>query len=172
MSIITGGKRKAVESVAEGDTAEGPPADGRRRKGEKSDGGGLRFQNQLRSMMFGFGDSAKPLPQSMELMEELVVDYIQQILAKAKPPAASLRPASKPPPSCWLLRNREASPYFLLNPSPLFVHAFPPLDSIPAPAIVTPHPNPSERMDTANMGGGCWSPPHPSFLPPLLCEQR
>ena len=77
MSIITGGKRKAVESVAEGDTAEGPPADGRRRKGEKSDGGGLRFQNQLRSMMFGFGDSAKPLPQSMELMEELVVDYIQ-----------------------------------------------------------------------------------------------
>jgi len=34
-------------------------------------------------MMFGFGDVANPLPQSTQLMEDLVTDYVQQILHKA-----------------------------------------------------------------------------------------
>ena len=42
-----------------------------------------RFQRELRAMMFGFGDSANPLPQSVELMEDLMVDYVQQVLHKA-----------------------------------------------------------------------------------------
>jgi transcription initiation factor TFIID subunit 13 len=33
--------------------------------------------------MFGFGDDANPLPQSIALMEDLVVDYLQRVLHSA-----------------------------------------------------------------------------------------
>lgn len=91
MSIISCGKRKLVETTVAEESAEtaaegagsssaAPAAStGRRKKTEQT---GQRFQKELRSMMFGFGDSAKPLPQSTELMEDLVVDYLHQMLAK------------------------------------------------------------------------------------------
>jgi len=34
-------------------------------------------------MMFGFGDVSNPLPQSTQLMEDFVLDYVQQVLHKA-----------------------------------------------------------------------------------------
>mmetsp|Transcript_6426 Transcript_6426/g.19035 ORF Transcript_6426/g.19035 Transcript_6426/m.19035 type:complete len:105 (+) Transcript_6426:3-317(+) len=34
-------------------------------------------------MMYGFGDAAAPLPQSVSLMEDLVVDYLQRVLHRA-----------------------------------------------------------------------------------------
>ena len=34
-------------------------------------------------MMYGFGDDSQALPQSVSLMEEMVVDYIQQTLQQA-----------------------------------------------------------------------------------------
>ena len=42
-----------------------------------------RFQRELQSMMYGFGDAAAPLPQSVSLMEDLVVDYLQRVLHRA-----------------------------------------------------------------------------------------
>jgi len=41
---------------------------------------GRKFQRELRTMMFGFGDDANPLPQSVALVEDLVVDYLQRVL--------------------------------------------------------------------------------------------
>jgi hypothetical protein len=38
-------------------------------------------QQTVRQMMFGFGDRINPLPQSVELMEELVLEYITQIVS-------------------------------------------------------------------------------------------
>ena len=35
-------------------------------------------------MLYGFGDVRTPLPQTVQLMEDLVVDYISQILRKAR----------------------------------------------------------------------------------------
>lgn len=46
-------------------------------------GGGHKFQRELRAMMFGFGDDANPLPQSVALVEDLVVDYLQRVLHSA-----------------------------------------------------------------------------------------
>jgi len=34
-------------------------------------------------MMYGFGDSCCPLPQSVELMEDYMSDYVQQMLQQA-----------------------------------------------------------------------------------------
>ena len=44
---------------------------------------GRRFEKELRSMMYGFGDSSQSLPQSVHLMEDMVVDYLQQMLQQA-----------------------------------------------------------------------------------------
>ena len=49
---------------------------------ESSDG--RRFQQELRSMMYGFGDDRKPLKLSVHLMEELVVDYVYSVLSQAQ----------------------------------------------------------------------------------------
>ena len=35
-------------------------------------------------MMYGFGDDRQPLTRSVELMEELVVDYVYQVLHRAQ----------------------------------------------------------------------------------------
>ena len=43
-----------------------------------------RFQRELRSMMYGFGDDRQPLTRSVLLMEELVVDYISSLLQRAQ----------------------------------------------------------------------------------------
>ena len=52
-----------------------------RRGRQASDG--RRFQRELRSMMYGFGDAKQPLAQSVHLMEELVIDYVHSVLHQA-----------------------------------------------------------------------------------------
>ena len=51
------------------------------RRQKASDG---RFQRDLRSMMYGFGDDRQPLVGSVQLLEELVVDYVASILGQAQ----------------------------------------------------------------------------------------
>ena len=45
---------------------------------------GGRFQKELRSMMYGFGDDRQPLSGSVALMEEMVVDYVCTVLHQAQ----------------------------------------------------------------------------------------
>lgn len=45
---------------------------------------GRRFQRELRSMMFGFGDDRQPQEESVQLLEDMTVDYIQRLLQKAQ----------------------------------------------------------------------------------------
>uniref|UniRef100_A0ABL6V9H6 Transcription initiation factor TFIID subunit 13 n=1 Tax=Cannabis sativa TaxID=3483 RepID=A0ABL6V9H6_CANSA len=35
------------------------------------------FQKELQHMMYGFGDDPNPLPESVALMEDIVVEYIK-----------------------------------------------------------------------------------------------
>jgi transcription initiation factor TFIID subunit 13 len=41
------------------------------------------FSKELRQMMYGFGDVRDPLPESVELMEDMVMDFINDIVTKA-----------------------------------------------------------------------------------------
>lgn len=51
------------------------------RKARKADA--HRFHKDLPLMMYGHGDARTPLPQTVHLMEDLVVDYITEILRQA-----------------------------------------------------------------------------------------
>ncbi|KAG6575785.1 Transcription initiation factor TFIID subunit 13 [Cucurbita argyrosperma subsp. argyrosperma] len=42
------------------------------------------FQKELQHMMYGFGDDANPLPESVALMEDIVVEYITELVYKAQ----------------------------------------------------------------------------------------
>eukprot|EP01134_Creolimax_fragrantissima_P001415 CFRG1415T1 len=42
------------------------------------------FMKEVKHMMFGFGDVKKPLRASCELMEEIVFDFVQNVLAEAQ----------------------------------------------------------------------------------------
>lgn len=46
------------------------------------------FTNELRSMMYGFGDDATPVPESINLVEDILTDYIQTTTHKAVSVAA------------------------------------------------------------------------------------
>eukprot|EP00898_Chlorokybus_atmophyticus_P000215 jgi/Chlat1/1194/Chrsp115S01670 len=51
-------------------------------------GGGVKrkrglFSKELRLMMYGFGDDPQPLQESVDLVEELVVDYLTDMMHKA-----------------------------------------------------------------------------------------
>ena len=75
---------EGADAAAAGD-ASGSGATPKKRVDEdglRSDG--RRFQRELRSMMYGFGDDRQPISQSVRLMEELVVDYVQQVLHRAQ----------------------------------------------------------------------------------------
>ena len=91
-----GGKRKrgkqpasaapageAGEAGAEAGSAAAGGASGGKR-GKSSSTEGRRFQRELRSMMYGFGDDRAPLAASCCLMEELVVDYVYELLHRAQ----------------------------------------------------------------------------------------
>ena len=41
------------------------------------------FGRELKYMMYGFGDAEDPLPGTVDLVENLVVDYIQNIAHRA-----------------------------------------------------------------------------------------
>ena len=96
-AAAAGGKRKrggkqpasaaptgeAGEAGAEaGSAAAGGASGGKRGKSSSSEG--RRFQRELRSMMYGFGDDRAPLAASCCLMEELVVDYVYELLHRAQ----------------------------------------------------------------------------------------
>lgn len=42
--------------------------------------GVLRFSPVVREMMFGFGDSIEPHPQTVELMDQLVKDFMTNLV--------------------------------------------------------------------------------------------
>lgn len=61
----------------------------------------------LPAMMFGFGDSSDPLPESVELMETLVKDYIAKMTARVEEVRVEYS-VNVPPPAMallFLLRN-------------------------------------------------------------------
>ena len=45
--------------------------------------GSLNFTNELKGLMFGFGDSENPDHESAELLQEYVIEYIQNIALAA-----------------------------------------------------------------------------------------
>lgn len=49
-----------------------------------------QFQRELRLMMYGFGDSSKPLDESVELMEELVMDHLMDWCRQSFAAASSI----------------------------------------------------------------------------------
>ncbi|CAL0300224.1 unnamed protein product [Lupinus luteus] len=42
------------------------------------------FQKELQHMMYGFGDDVNPLPESVALMEDIVVEYVTDLVHKAQ----------------------------------------------------------------------------------------
>ncbi|QCE08673.1 transcription initiation factor TFIID subunit 13-like [Vigna unguiculata] len=42
------------------------------------------FQKELQHMMYGFGDDPNPLPESVTLMEDIVVEYVTELVHKAQ----------------------------------------------------------------------------------------
>lgn len=43
------------------------------------------FARDLRNLMYAYGDSANPLPDSVSLMEEMMVDFITDLCCRARP---------------------------------------------------------------------------------------
>ena len=41
---------------------------------------GLRFQDELKKMMYGFGDSLEPNWETMELMEQYLIEFVANIV--------------------------------------------------------------------------------------------
>ena len=41
--------------------------------------GNPNFTNELKSLMYGFGDKENPDPESIELLQEYVIEYIQNL---------------------------------------------------------------------------------------------
>ncbi|CAH9123363.1 unnamed protein product [Cuscuta epithymum] len=42
------------------------------------------FNKELRLMMYGFGDAPNPLPESVALVEDIVVEYVTDMVHKAQ----------------------------------------------------------------------------------------
>ncbi|XP_004487824.1 transcription initiation factor TFIID subunit 13 [Cicer arietinum] len=42
------------------------------------------FQKELQHMMYGFGDDPNPLPESVALMDDIVVEYVTELVHKAQ----------------------------------------------------------------------------------------
>lgn len=42
------------------------------------------FKKDLQHMMFGFGDDPHPLPESVALVEDIVVEYVTELVCKAQ----------------------------------------------------------------------------------------
>lgn len=43
---------------------------------------GHNYLQKVRNMMYGFGDSINPRPESVRLMEDIVIDYIVALVSK------------------------------------------------------------------------------------------
>nr|GEW08334.1 transcription initiation factor TFIID subunit 13 [Tanacetum cinerariifolium] len=42
------------------------------------------FQNDLQHMMYGFGDDSNPLPETVALVEDIMVEYVTDMVHKAQ----------------------------------------------------------------------------------------
>ncbi|KAL6500274.1 Transcription initiation factor TFIID subunit 13 [Orobanche hederae] len=42
------------------------------------------FQKELQHMMYGFGDDPNPLPETLSLVEDIVVEYVTETVHKAQ----------------------------------------------------------------------------------------
>lgn len=42
------------------------------------------FQKDLQHMMYGYGDDSNPLPETVALMEDIVIDYVTDMVHKAQ----------------------------------------------------------------------------------------
>jgi len=71
-----------------------------------------RFQKDLPQMLYGFGDVRTPLPQTVHLMEDLVVDYVTQVLRKASAAAEARQRATR---GSSTSRIKEADLLFVLR---------------------------------------------------------
>lgn len=71
-----------------------------------------RFQKDLPQMLYGFGDVRTPLPQTVQLMEDLVVDYVTQVLRKASAAAEARQRATR---GSSTSRIKEADLLFVLR---------------------------------------------------------
>ncbi|CAH1799345.1 unnamed protein product [Owenia fusiformis] len=80
---INCGVRRCFEKMAEGE--EEPPKD---QFEDEDDDAPLQqrkkiFSKELRCMMYGFGDDRNPYTESVDLLEDLVVNYITETTKKA-----------------------------------------------------------------------------------------
>lgn len=42
------------------------------------------FEKELRTMMYGFGDDENPCPDTIRLMEDIILDYIANLVVKVR----------------------------------------------------------------------------------------
>ncbi|KAK3691454.1 hypothetical protein RRG08_036253 [Elysia crispata] len=49
------------------------------------------FSKELRCMMYGFGDDQNPYTESVDLVEDLVIDYISEMVRTMQSTSPSLR---------------------------------------------------------------------------------
>lgn len=78
---------KRPRPVEASDPDDGAPA----RSSSSGDGNPFRnlFQKELRQMMYGSGDVSNPLPESLDLIEDLTVEFIMQMTRRAAQVAGS-----------------------------------------------------------------------------------
>eukprot|EP00271_Cylindrocystis_brebissonii_P014571 TRINITY_DN35952_c0_g1_i1.p1 TRINITY_DN35952_c0_g1~~TRINITY_DN35952_c0_g1_i1.p1 ORF type:complete len:182 (-),score=41.68 TRINITY_DN35952_c0_g1_i1:671-1216(-) len=78
MAVPAGGSppRGDPEGKSKGKAAAGGDATLKRKRG--------MFSKELRLMLYGFGDDPDPLPETVELVEDIVVDYITDMVHKAQ----------------------------------------------------------------------------------------
>ncbi|KAG6525348.1 transcription initiation factor TFIID subunit 13-like [Zingiber officinale] len=69
-------------------SSSGPPAKPRVGTSQASEASLKRkrgvFQKDLQHMMYGFGDDANPLPETVSLVEDIVTEYITDMVHKAQ----------------------------------------------------------------------------------------
>eukprot|EP01088_Endostelium_zonatum_P017021 TRINITY_DN483_c0_g1_i1.p2 TRINITY_DN483_c0_g1~~TRINITY_DN483_c0_g1_i1.p2 ORF type:complete len:256 (-),score=111.92 TRINITY_DN483_c0_g1_i1:131-898(-) len=66
---------------------EGGEKEKRKSKGEKGEAAGYKkgaFVPPLKAMMYGFGDVEDPLPETIDMMETMVLEYVTEMTLKAK----------------------------------------------------------------------------------------
>lgn len=87
------------------------------RKRKAAPDAGHRFQTQIRQMMYGFGDSRKPVAASVHLMEDIVFDYLHQVVHRACI-ASEERQRSSGRASSSEVRLKEKDLLFVLRKEP------------------------------------------------------
>lgn len=77
-------KRRAGMMEKGGEKKVGASTSAGKQSAASSSADRRRFQRELRSMMFGFGDDRHPQTETVELLEDMVIDYVRQLLQKAQ----------------------------------------------------------------------------------------